>query len=422
MESSLISNTIQVYFASVLEIENEGTVATFEDLISSGLTGFLGCSSVIYEAALIEFFQNSSVRNGRVFSTVRGKPVEISEEVFAETFELPMDGLMDMHEVPKDLVFDARSEFSFDGEQLNTSCKKRELKIVFRLLSDILAKSVTVKAGSFDAVTHERLLMMSAINEGVQINWGTLLFNIFKGMVMPGSRQARGYAIQICILLKNVPHLELGDSKEFPPLKILTAKTAVSKKRPAANVDEPTVKRKRTLVMTVAQEAIPLQIIEPTSVVPAEQSSAPKRKAPKRKFRMPASSDDEIVEKRAAVEDVVEKERHTSVDNVDSIIEQILADTAQFETDMGEPGVFTNEAERLVDVLSDTEAEMEIVKDPEPLKSGENVELSEFDQSSQITMSQVDKSTAYFVEEPLEESEQNQGTEITDVVPTTEGK
>ncbi|KZV19957.1 zinc finger protein 6-like [Dorcoceras hygrometricum] len=98
-------------------------------------------------------------------------------------------------------------------------------QIDFKLLSDILAKSVTVKAGSFDAVTHERFLMMTAINGGVKINWGRLLLNIFTDMVMPGSRKARGYAVQICILLNNVPNLDLGDSKEFPPLKILTART-----------------------------------------------------------------------------------------------------------------------------------------------------------------------------------------------------
>ncbi|KZV18650.1 hypothetical protein F511_40962 [Dorcoceras hygrometricum] len=169
--------------------------------------------------------------------------------------------------------------FSFTGEQLTTSCKKRELKIEFRLLSDILAKSVTVKAWSFDAITHERFLMMTAINGGVKINWGRLLFNIFTDMVMPGSRQARGYAFQICILLKNVPNLDLGDSKEFPPLKILTARTVgryisindkiyvedvedvgdvsrvkktsvkrvVSKKRPATATAELVVKKKRSL-------------------------------------------------------------------------------------------------------------------------------------------------------------------------------
>ncbi|KZV19374.1 hypothetical protein F511_32588 [Dorcoceras hygrometricum] len=342
MASSLISNTNKVYFSSVLGMENEGMVAMFEALISYDLNGFLGCSSTIYEAALIEFFRNASIRDDQVVSTVQGKPVEISEELSARTFELTMEGLTDMHEVPKDLVFDARSELSFNGEQLSTSCKKREMKIEFRLLSDILAKSVTVKAGSLDAITHERFSMMSAINGGVQINWGRLLFNIFKDMVTPGSRQAKGYALQICTLLKNVPDLELGDSKEFPPLKILTAKTVsryiavnnniavedvddeprvkktpvkkeLSKKRSTATADKPYVKRKRTLVgkatvvakdsalVTVAQEVVPLQIVAPIFDVPP----APTRKASKRKLRTKPGSDDESIEKEQSVGTIV---------------------------------------------------------------------------------------------------------------------
>ncbi|KZV14736.1 hypothetical protein F511_41196 [Dorcoceras hygrometricum] len=281
MASSLIRNTIHVLFDSVLAMEHEGMVVMFEALISSGLRGFLGCSSALYEAVLIEFFQNASVRDGQVFSTVQGKSVEISEVVFAGTFELPVEGVTDMNEVPRDLVFDAR----------------------------------------------------------IKINWGKLLFNIFKDMVTPGSRQVRGYAVQICILLNNVSNLELGDSKEFPPLKILTTRTvhryiaindkiavedvedvtdeyrlkktpvkrAVSKKRPAAAVGEPVVKQKRTRVgkaavaakdsalVPVAQEAIPLQVVEPFTAVPPK----PKRKAPKRKLKLTPGSDDETVTKDA---------------------------------------------------------------------------------------------------------------------------
>ncbi|KZV28526.1 hypothetical protein F511_15606 [Dorcoceras hygrometricum] len=150
------------------------------------------------------------------------------------------------------------------GATVSTSGKKREMKIEFRLLSDILAKTISVKAG--------------------------LPFNIFKDMVTPGSKQAKGYAIQICLLLINVPHLALGDSKEFHASKILTAKTvrpyiavvdksevedvswvkktplkrAVSRKRPAT-VDEPVVKKKRTCVgkasavtASPALEAVPV--------------------------------------------------------------------------------------------------------------------------------------------------------------------
>ncbi|KZV44956.1 hypothetical protein F511_27930 [Dorcoceras hygrometricum] len=169
MSSSLINNVIQIYFDSVFGMTDAGMVQMFKVLESSGLRGFLGCSSAIYKAALVEFFQNASVRDDKVVSAVQGKSVEISEELFAGTFELPTEGLTDMHDVPKDLVIDARSAFSMSGEQLKTSCKKREMKFEFRLLNDILAKTVTVKASSFDAVTHERFLMMSAIHGGVKL-------------------------------------------------------------------------------------------------------------------------------------------------------------------------------------------------------------------------------------------------------------
>ncbi|KZV35889.1 hypothetical protein F511_19981 [Dorcoceras hygrometricum] len=287
MTSSLIINTNQVHFASVLAMYNAKMVAMFEALVASGLNGFLGCMSDIFETALIEFYQNASVRDGKVVSTVQGKLVEISEEIFARTFQLPEEGLIDINEVPKDLIFYARTEFSFTDEQLTTSSKKRELKIEYRTLSDIVAKCITVKAGSFDAVTHD----------------------------------ARG--------------LTLGDSEEFPPPKILTAKTvgryiaindkivvdvevlvgkyrakktpvkrAVSKKRPVVAVDEQVAKKKRTLkgkaapskakleLVSVALDAEPIQTIDPISA-----------------------------------------------DDVDTIIEQVVAETTQMDTDAEGPNV-----------------------------------------------------------------------------------
>ncbi|KZV24066.1 hypothetical protein F511_24373 [Dorcoceras hygrometricum] len=334
MASSLVSNTNQVHFASVLAMDNAEMVAMFEALVASGLNGFRGCMSDISETALIEFYQNASVRDGQVLSTVHGKLVEIFEEIFSRAFQLPMEGLIDINEVPKDLIFDSRTEFSFTGELLSTSCKKRELKIEYRLLSDIVAKSITVKAGSFDAVTHERFLLMTAIFGGVSDNWGIFLFKIFKDMVTPETRQARGYDVHICTLLKNIPDLELGDSEEFPPLKILTAKTfgsyiaindkividnveglagksrvkktpvkrAASKKRPAAAIEEQVMKKKKTLkgkaapskakleLVSVELDAEPIQTVDPTSAV-----------------------------------------------DVDTIIEQVIAESDQLDTDVGIP-------------------------------------------------------------------------------------
>ncbi|KZV24919.1 hypothetical protein F511_24927 [Dorcoceras hygrometricum] len=343
MASSLFVNTVHVCFESVLAMDNVGMVAMFESLVATGLKGFLGCPEVIHEAALLEFFQNGSVRDGLVVSTVNGVTVEISEQHLAETFELTVEGLTDLSEIPKDIVFDARSIVSLSGERVSSSGKKREMTIEFRLLCDILAKTISVKAGSFDAITQEKFLMLVAITCGVKINWNRLLFNILKDMVTPGSRKAKGYAIQISLLLDNVTNLELGESSEFPSSKILTEKTvhryislndkievedvtdeprvkttpvkkAASKKRPVvvAAEAEPVVKKKRTTkiksgsskdkleILPVSQEAVPIQIIEPTPAAPAEQPPVPKRKIQKRKRRLFLGSNDDIVEQPAA--------------------------------------------------------------------------------------------------------------------------
>ncbi|KZV37564.1 splicing factor 3B subunit 1-like [Dorcoceras hygrometricum] len=439
MASSLINNAIQVYFDSVLGMEHEGMVAMFEALLLSGLSGFLGCSSAIYEDDLVEFFHNASVRDGKIVSTVQGKPVAISEELFAGTFELPLERLTDLHEVPKDLVLEARSAFSYDGKLLSTSCKKREMTSEFRLLNDILAKSVTVKAGSFDVVTHERLLMTSAIHGGVHVNWGRLLFNIFKDMITPKSKQARVYAVQICILLKNAPDLELGESRiptskdsnlqncwhvyfqkknifvdvDEPAVeKSAEKKKAVSKKRPATTVEAPVVKRKRKTMeraapeakslalVTVAQEAVPIQMV--SAVTPP----APKCKAPKRKLKLPVGSDDEIVENEPDVENVVEEQREkTTADDMDKIIDQIISETDQLETDMEEPSL-TRSDDIVVEItessiaVNDEDdnldgAENEISRKmasftapkqflKEPLRSGEDDDMSGSNQLSKI--------------------------------------
>ncbi|KZT76380.1 hypothetical protein F511_46596 [Dorcoceras hygrometricum] len=206
-------------------MDNPGMVSMFKALTASGLQGFLGCPAVIYEAALIDFFENALVRDGMVISTIDGKLVEISEELFAETFELPVEGLTDLSEIPKNLVFDAKIIVSLSGEPASTSGKKHEMTIEFRLLCDILANTISVKAGSFDALTQEKFLMMAAIICGVRINWSRICFNILKDMITPGTRQAKGYAIQISLLLENVQNLELGESSEFPSSKSLTENT-----------------------------------------------------------------------------------------------------------------------------------------------------------------------------------------------------
>ncbi|KZV52273.1 hypothetical protein F511_40761 [Dorcoceras hygrometricum] len=141
MATSLISNSHHIDFDVVFGMEDTDLVQMFESLIATGLKNFLGCPAAFNEAALTEFFANSSVReDGLVVSTVNGVTVEISKEVFAATFELPVEGLTDLSEVPKNLVFDARSLLSISKEQPCTATTSQ----IIDLLSVAHSKSLEV--------------------------------------------------------------------------------------------------------------------------------------------------------------------------------------------------------------------------------------------------------------------------------------
>ncbi|KZV27795.1 hypothetical protein F511_40179 [Dorcoceras hygrometricum] len=362
MASSFYSNTVHVDFESVLAMDDPGMVSMFQALIVSGLQGFLGCSAVIHEEPLLEFFANGTVRDGLVVSTVHGIIVEISEQLFAEMFELPIEGLTDLTNVPKDKIFYAKSIVSLTGEPVRTSGTKSQMKIHFRLLCDIMAKSISVKAGSFNAITVEKFAMVTAVVCEVKVNWSSVLFTILKKMVTEGTRQAKGFAIQISFLLENVPNLELGESSEFPSSKMLTERTihryivlndkagaqeaadgppvkkasrkpAASKKRPVvAAAEEPVPKKKRTSkkkscsspstleIVVVAQEAVPIKMVGPSSGIPAAEEPV----------EQPAAEDaisaDQPVDEVAGetVGEAAADKDFSLVDDPDTVINQVL--------------------------------------------------------------------------------------------------
>ncbi|KZV24673.1 hypothetical protein F511_35595 [Dorcoceras hygrometricum] len=383
MESSYISNALQIKYDSVLSIQdNDGMVNMFQAPEATGLRGFLGCLSVLYEQELEQFFDTALIQDGDITCAVSGKYVAIYPSRFAGVFNLPNDGLIDLSEVPNDLVLKSRTLFSRSGMPVQFSCKKRLLKWEFRLLNDILAKAISVKAA------------------------GTILFEVLKEMVDRTTKRAKGFAAQICVLLKGDPAVTLGDATIFPPLKILSAKTVhtyvatnktidsrgeteepevakvavvkrktvskkksattvdkkadialvqaveekdVSKKRPAVVSEVKIAKKKRTTsgqtvpkdqdlaIVSVALDVMLIQSVDPISAMRAAHPSPPKWKEPKRKLKVTPDSDEDIVEKEYAKETVVvEQKRPTSVDDVDTIIEEVIAATEQMALDVVE--------------------------------------------------------------------------------------
>ncbi|KZV42368.1 hypothetical protein F511_17857 [Dorcoceras hygrometricum] len=388
MASSLYSNAQHVDFESVLAMDDPGMVSMFEALVASGLRGFLGCPAVLYEDALVDFFENASVRNGVVFSTVGGQIVKISEKLFAESFELPVEGLEDLSEMPKDAIFDARSIVSLSGEQINLSGRKNQMKMPYRLLCDIVVKAISVKAGSFNAITVEKFSLLTAVVCGVKMNWAKFLFGVLKKMFSAKSKQAKGFAIQISLLLATFPPVELGEASEFPASKILSKKTvlrfvsindrdgadevsgaaakkAVSKKRTAADVEAAVPKRKRTVKKKSVSSISSLEMVAVAEeVVPIQQV---------------AKSLD------------VEEPRCSSADAVDLIIQQVLDETRADDApaDTTEPAVTVEkhwfdlpyedivkqwEAENPVVMASDTEDDDVATADVAPADQVQQIE------------------------------------------------
>ncbi|KZV52082.1 UDP-glucose flavonoid 3-O-glucosyltransferase 7-like [Dorcoceras hygrometricum] len=225
---------------------------------------------------------------------------------------------------------------------------KNQMKMPFRLLCDILAKAISVKAGSFNAITVEKFSLITAVVCRIKMNWAKFLFSILKKMVSPGSKQAKGFAIQISLLLASFPSVELGAEEGTGAVK----QRAVSKKRSAADVGAAVPKRKRTIkkksissistmeLVAVAEEALPIQQV--------------------------AESLD------------VEEPRCSSADAVDLIIQQVLDETraADAPADTAQPAVSEEkhwfdlpyedlvkqwEAERPVVTASDTDEDVATV-------------------------------------------------------------
>ena len=82
--------------------------------------------------------------------------------------------------------------------------KKKHLKIEYRLLNDIVAKSITTKAYSFDSYTADRFEIMAAISKGMSINWPVVLFSILTAMVSSPSKQHIGFVVQLGELFKHL--------------------------------------------------------------------------------------------------------------------------------------------------------------------------------------------------------------------------
>ncbi|KZV51126.1 hypothetical protein F511_43832 [Dorcoceras hygrometricum] len=110
-----------------------------------------------------------------------------------------------------------RSRFSATDVPFRAPSKKREMKVEYRLLHDIVAKSLCAKAGSFDTVKNEKFQLMVAISSGMTVNWAKILFRVLLGMVNNPKKKSQVFAVQVTILLANLVKADLGESIKLHP-------------------------------------------------------------------------------------------------------------------------------------------------------------------------------------------------------------
>ncbi|KZV23465.1 hypothetical protein F511_35019 [Dorcoceras hygrometricum] len=217
--ASLVVIALQVNFESVLSMEDAGMVRMFKSLETSGHRGFLGVSSLVFEEALTQFLANASVIAGTIVSTVANRKMVITMDVFAETFNLPMEGMVSFSGLPTKAVVDMKMFFFATAVPFKPSNKKKDMKVEYRLLHDIVAKSMSAKAGSFDVVTMEKFEMMLVISTGLKVNWMHMLFKKIATMVSTPGKQSQGYVVPLSILLEKLVKVELGSLWLYIPSK-----------------------------------------------------------------------------------------------------------------------------------------------------------------------------------------------------------
>lgn len=127
-----------------------------------------GCASHINEEGLTQFFAYVSVENQSILCTIGGQNILFDHMFFVETFKLHCEGLNEFKKLTYVDIAEMKVKFYLTRVSIKSSVKNKEMKIEFRLLNDILAKSLISKSGSFDDFTIQRFKLIVAISYGLR--------------------------------------------------------------------------------------------------------------------------------------------------------------------------------------------------------------------------------------------------------------
>ncbi|KZV57493.1 hypothetical protein F511_31869 [Dorcoceras hygrometricum] len=204
--------------------------------------------------------------------------IAITKNTMIEVFGLPYEGLSSFQTIPKETVLEMRQQLSGPDEPFRAPKKKREMKIEFHLLHDIVAKALCAKASSFDQVTSEKLEIMIAVYAGLKFNLAQILFQVLLNMVKTPKRKSQGFTIQVNSLLQHLVKENLGKPVKLHSQKVLTRgdsqgihpiKKAITVNRKKNSITaEPRPKKKKVSTQSVEAR----RAVAPTNVDSDESS------------------------------------------------------------------------------------------------------------------------------------------------------
>lgn len=141
----------------------------------------------------------------------------IDEARFASTLYQPTEGLPEFFQMSSSVLSQMKVKFSILDSAISVSCNKKEIKMEFQVLMDLVSKALLVNAGSFDAKTRENFLVMSAITSGIEINWYNMLFTVLVDMI---TKSTTGFVVHISKIF-NIIDLLVSTAQNWTQTKML---------------------------------------------------------------------------------------------------------------------------------------------------------------------------------------------------------
>ncbi|KZV45279.1 hypothetical protein F511_06797 [Dorcoceras hygrometricum] len=229
-----------------------------------------------------------------------------------------------------------RKRFSGSDVPFRAPNKKKEMKMEYRLLHDIVAKALCAKASSFDMVTSEKFDLMVAITAGLKVKWAQVLFQVLVTMVNNPNRQSQGFVVQVGKKQKVVVQQLVEARSQAAPAKSTSETSSDVDSRPLVGIKKRRGAKRKQVIESSDSEAT--VSVPPVFITKKHQTKRTKKVTHTADHHM--ESKPGHIPKIPAGEERVECENQTEQEDQDGNVstmaqEEHVESTAEDETEAG---------------------------------------------------------------------------------------